>query len=1698
MFVSNVLEHFRNPYEVLWNNIAIHARKFIVVLVPYEEFLPNRCKEHEYTFCRDNISLGNATWQIVGFKIIDKVPDNVFPAMECMIIYAKNSFRKNHALNISDIDGASEFSCKLDAFVAEKNMLSEKVKTAESQRQVRFEKDQQILAANKTLTLKMGDLEERLRVERENTDRLRMTVEHHKSDLEAKDADLVKISAEYAQLKKASSAEIAKQKEEFAKLADEKSSIAAALAKQNTLLIEEQSKTKELNEKLAVTRNELDQIKNEALESRVGLDAERKVSDSQAEQINVLKAALQFATSRPQIEANDTRLLEYSQEVRELRTALDSKRDEVIAMAEKTGRLSGQIEVLAVEKRMLQSEIDGLAAKLSDERKTAKSREEIIAAKDREAGEAKEYAALCESENAKLASENKVLTERIGALQDECEKQAEALKSTESDCASSNAALQRIAAERTGLDREVALLKTRLSEMESEKAALLDQLAKAGTERNVLDEKVADGKGRQARLEAELDRQRKENAQLGRIIAQIKADLAESASAAAAAQAGSKAEADSLRKKLDDEIAHARAVLIDEQKKTANVTAQLKKANETFAEERRKQDEAVADAKRRLAEMQKRAMAAETAVKDAATAKVALESTRKKLEADLTKSRTAESAATKQISELSKALSTLRSEYAELKEAKSKAVRLYNEKAAKFKNLSIRYKTLAGSKLGRLTLAYWHLKGKKSVTASSAVTSPKAEPTTALSENVTPQSDSLPLGDEEFFSRIEAKIAGMPESNGSRYYKKIALKIGIICDQFYWDSVYSAADFVYIRPEAWKEDVAGIDCLLMVSAWHGLRNGTDWQGLPYEGTKRRLLAYEIMDVCKTKGVPVIFYSKEDPPSYKEFLGIAKRCDCVFTSAEECVSAYKRDCGHDRVWPLRFCINPTYHNPVGMRYEKQKSGVIFSGSWMTKFPDRCKDLAMMFDGIISTGREMRIIDRCYHLRKDERYRYPDKYLKCLSPAIGHKELQKVHKLYDWAVNINTVRDSRTMFANRVFELQASGNLLLSNYSLGVSNLFPTVFMPYDSKEAARILDSFTPEEIYERQISGIRRVMTDETCCVRLAEMLSLAGIHVNAQSRHMIVVADKITDKIQMMFDNQTYRDKELVCASELTDSVYEGADLIAFMADGYNYGPFYLEDMANGFKYTDSDYVTKDAFIKKGRLESGIEHDYVREMKDKYRTVFWRSSFQRKQLLKMRGKIALPNGYSIDHFNLEIKKKKPEPFTPKVSVVIPVYNNGWYLYGRAFAALRRSSLFGKMEIIIVDDGSTDAFTPKMVKHLEATYPNVRAFFFGDGGSGTPSRPRNKGVKLAKSDFIIFHDPDNEAICDGYATLFSEMESEELDVSLGNTVRCDGRNMTFDYYSVVKHNNGNNVLVTDGRKVLVNTTFLPANIQTMVIRKSFLMENALEQVVGGIGEDSLLCNQMMLLAKKLKVYPVKVQIYYAERGDSIVNAVSENFFIKHDRTEVVRVKWLRETGLLDDYMRKRFTGYVTGWYFQKLASVMPENRGACCRKLLETLNLYDNPNPNGDSRIREFIDLTHKGEYEQLFETVILPLKRGEKGIILMPEVKSFSLPTDKTFVRYSCATKGEAAVSISGEITANASEKPVLMRIIFEDDNKKVLNTGKLPYSPKFGEHIFPKNGAFHNSVKVPPHAKTLTLCLMRGDTTGEVCVSKLKVTSL
>ena len=110
-----------------------------------------------------------------------------------------------------------------------------------------------------------------------------------------------------------------------------------------------------------------------------------------------------------------------------------------------------------------------------------------------------------------------------------------------------------------------------------------------------------------------------------------------------------------------------------------------------------------------------------------------------------------------------------------------------------------------------------------------------------------------------------------------------------------------------------------------------------------------------------------------------------------------------------------------------------------------------------------------------------------------------------------------------------------------------------------------------------------------------------------------------------------------MIAAADLTDEAYDRADIIAFFDAHAHYGVSYLEDMANGFKYTDCDYVTKEAFVCHGKVVSGVEHSYVNVMPDRARTVFWRSSFKREQLLGLGENVKMPNGYAIDHFAFRV-----------------------------------------------------------------------------------------------------------------------------------------------------------------------------------------------------------------------------------------------------------------------------------------------------------------------------------------------------------------------------------------------------------------------------------------------------------------------------
>ncbi len=108
----------------------------------------------------------------------------------------------------------------------------------------------------------------------------------------------------------------------------------------------------------------------------------------------------------------------------------------------------------------------------------------------------------------------------------------------------------------------------------------------------------------------------------------------------------------------------------------------------------------------------------------------------------------------------------------------------------------------------------------------------------------------------------------------------------------------------------------------------------------------------------------------------------------------------------------------------------------------------------------------------------------------------------------------------------------------------------------------------------------------------------------------------------------------------------------------------------------------------------------------------------------------------------MEVAKENYSDSTVKVSVAIPCYNHGAFLKEAIQSVLE--STFDHYEIIIVNDGSTDAFTMKVFVELGKKFANdQRIKIMHQENLGT-SDARNNAIKIAKGEYILPLDADNK------------------------------------------------------------------------------------------------------------------------------------------------------------------------------------------------------------------------------------------------------------------------------------------------------------------------------------------------------------------
>ncbi|MBS3051466.1 MAG: glycosyltransferase family 2 protein [Candidatus Aenigmarchaeota archaeon] len=118
--------------------------------------------------------------------------------------------------------------------------------------------------------------------------------------------------------------------------------------------------------------------------------------------------------------------------------------------------------------------------------------------------------------------------------------------------------------------------------------------------------------------------------------------------------------------------------------------------------------------------------------------------------------------------------------------------------------------------------------------------------------------------------------------------------------------------------------------------------------------------------------------------------------------------------------------------------------------------------------------------------------------------------------------------------------------------------------------------------------------------------------------------------------------------------------------------------------------------------------------------------------------------------------------FCPRLSVIIPAHNEEKYI-SKTIESVRKSDYRNKMEIIVVNDGSTDK-TAEIVSALSRTQKKIRLFSMKHSGK---SAALNFGIKKAKYDIVAFVDADSTLERKSLMKLVEPLADRNISISSG-------------------------------------------------------------------------------------------------------------------------------------------------------------------------------------------------------------------------------------------------------------------------------------------------------------------------------------------
>lgn len=516
----------------------------------------------------------------------------------------------------------------------------------------------------------------------------------------------------------------------------------------------------------------------------------------------------------------------------------------------------------------------------------------------------------------------------------------------------------------------------------------------------------------------------------------------------------------------------------------------------------------------------------------------------------------------------------------------------------------------------------WRRRLETPAAPTSPAEAPAAAPYTGVQTGVVKQASQAmarrdPLdGAERGTPPAPAPTLRFPKFQPVKTPSRCGVKAATILDTFSHACFSYEMDLIPVTKANWRAEIehGRPDFFFAESAWHG--NNDEWEGLLAQFAAADNPLCDLLRWCRERQLPTVFWNKEDPPNYEHFIAVAREFDYVFTTDADCIPRYRRDLGHERVFALPFAAQPVIHNPLGAD-QLRRYDLCFAGSWhLHKHPERRRHMEVVLEPALALG--LHIFDRCARMQNNQQRRFPDHYQPHIRGSLEYDEMLSAYRAYRVFLNVNSVSESPTMFARRVFELLACGTAVVSSESAGLRALFGNLVpIGRTPEETRQHLQGLLGDETYRQRLAhlGYRKAMTGHTYRDRLRTILDTIGLRSAAMGDERVGVVALCRTRAQVeavlaAAQAQSYAARELhllLVGDAATDAelasrlstvpgchahpaagdrpvgallqeVIEaaGVPLVAWFDADCHYGRDFLTDMVLPFRFTDARIVGK------------------------------------------------------------------------------------------------------------------------------------------------------------------------------------------------------------------------------------------------------------------------------------------------------------------------------------------------------------------------------------------------------------------------------------------------------------------------------------------------------------------------------------------